>query len=65
MIGDAIAGWIGHSIDRRDGEGGALGAIAGVLTWKVAKRVVPAVLVLGAAAYAGRKIQQRMNNAPA
>lgn len=64
MIGDAIAGWIGNRIDRRDGEGGALGALAGVLTWKAAKRIVPAALVLGAAAYGARKLSQRMN-APA
>lgn len=64
MIGDAIAGWIGNSIDRRDGKGGALGALAGVLTWKAAKRIVPAAIVLGAAAYGARKLSQRMN-APA
>lgn len=52
MIGDAIAGWIGNRIDRSDGEGGALGAIAGVLTWKAAKKIVPAAIVIGGAAYA-------------
>ncbi|MDG2535044.1 hypothetical protein P6144_15395 [Sphingomonas sp. HITSZ_GF] len=52
MIGDAIAGWIGNRIDRADGEGGALGAIAGVLTWKAAKKIVPAAIVIGGAAYA-------------
>jgi hypothetical protein len=41
MIGNAIAGWIGNRIDRRDGEGGTLGALAGVLTWKATKRIVP------------------------
>ncbi len=64
MIGDAIAGWIGNSIDRRDGKGGTLGALAGVLTWKAAKKIVPAAIVLGAAAYGARKLSQRMN-APA
>lgn len=64
MIGDAIAGWIGNRIDRRDGEGGTLGALAGVLTWKAAKRIVPAAIVLGVAAYGARKLSQRMN-APA
>jgi hypothetical protein len=52
MIGDAIAGWIGHSIDRRDGEGGTLGAIAGVAAWKIAKKLVPAAIVIGGATYA-------------
>jgi hypothetical protein len=61
MIGDAIAGWIGNRIDRRDGEGGTLGALAGVLTWKVTKRVVPAALVLGAVAYGVHKLTQNAN----
>ena len=60
MIGDAIAGWIGNRIDRADGEGGTLGAIAGVLTWKAAKKIVPAAIVLGAAAYGAHKLSQRM-----
>ena len=61
MIGDAIAGWIGNRIDRRDGKGGALGAIAGVLTWKATKRIVPAALVLGALAYGVHKLTQNPN----
>jgi hypothetical protein len=60
MIGKLIAGWIGSKIDRRDGEGGAVGAAVGVATWEVAKRVVPAAFVLGAgavgAAYLKRKL---------
>jgi len=47
MIGKAIAG-------------GTLRAVVGVATWEVAKRVVPAALVLGAgavgAAYLKRKL---------
>nr|WP_294812968.1 hypothetical protein [uncultured Sphingomonas sp.] len=61
MIGDAIAGWIGNKIDRRDGKGGTLGAIAGVLTWKATKRIVPAALVLGAVAYGAYKLSQNSN----
>jgi len=61
MIGDAIAGWIGNRIDRRDGKGGALGAIAGVLTWKATRRIVPAALVLGAVAYGAYKLSQNSN----
>ncbi|MDV3459028.1 hypothetical protein RZN05_18665 [Sphingomonas sp. HF-S4] len=51
MIGNAIAAFIGHKIDASDGEGGTLGAVAGVAVWKIAKSVVPAALVLGAIAY--------------
>lgn len=61
MIGDAIAGWIGNRIDRRDGKGGTLGAIAGVLTWKATRRIVPAALVLGAVAYGAYKLSQNSN----
>lgn len=58
MIGDAIAGWIGNRIDRADGEGGTLGAIVGVLGWKAAKKVVPAAIVIGGAAYAYHRFKQ-------
>jgi hypothetical protein len=61
MIGDAIAAYIGNKIDRRDGEGGTLGAIAGVAAWKIGRRVVPAVIVLGAAAYGARYLTKRFN----
>jgi energy-converting hydrogenase Eha subunit B len=61
MIGDAIAGWIGNRIDRRDGKGGTIGALAGVLTWKATKRIVPAALVLGAVAYGVHKLSQSSN----
>ncbi|UZK67631.1 hypothetical protein [Sphingomonas sp. M1-B02] len=54
MIGKAIAGWIGHKIDASDGEGGTIGAVAGVAAWEVGKRVVPALIVLGALAYGAR-----------
>ena len=67
MIGDFIAAAIGRDIDRRDGEGGVLGALAGVLTWKVAKRVVPAVVVLGGAALAAHYVVNKLaeRSAPA
>lgn len=65
MIGDFIAAAIGRNIDRRDGEGGALGALAGVATWKVAKRVVPAAIVLGGAALGARYLMRKFGNAPA
>ncbi|WP_448661905.1 hypothetical protein ACG3SL_14610 [Sphingomonas sp. CJ20] len=63
MIGKAIAGWIGSKIDQRDGEGGTMGAIVGVVVWEVGKRVVPAAIVLGAAAYGARYVSRRMEQA--
>lgn len=65
MIGDLIAAAIGRNIDQRDGEGGALGAVAGVATWKVAKRVVPAAIVLGGAALGARYLMRKFRNDPA
>jgi hypothetical protein len=51
MIGDAVAAFVGHKIDASDGEGGTIGAVAGMAAWKVAKAVVPAALFFGAIAY--------------
>jgi hypothetical protein len=65
VIGDLIAAAIGRNIDQRDGEGGALGALAGVVTWKVAKRVVPAAIVLGGAVLGARYLTRKFGNAPA
>ena len=65
MIGDLIAAAIGRDIDRRDGEGGTLGALAGVATWKVARRVVPAAIVLGGAALGARYLIRKFRNDPA
>jgi hypothetical protein len=59
MIGKAIAGWLGSKIDRRDGEGGTLGAVTGVAVWEVSKKLVPAALVLGGAAYVARRLSRR------
>ena len=59
MIGEAVAGYIGHKIDASDGEGGALGAALGVVTWKIAKTVVPAAIVLGAAAFGYSYVKRR------
>jgi len=63
MIGEMIAGWIGNRIDRSDGEGGTLGAVAGVVTWKVAKRAVPAALFIGGAALGARYLAKRWQEA--
>jgi hypothetical protein len=65
VIGNAIAGYIGHKIDASDGEGGALGAAVGVVTWKVAKTLVPAAIVIGAAAFGARYVTRRFQEAKA
>jgi hypothetical protein len=65
VIGDLIAAAIGRNIDQRDGEGGTLGALAGVATWKVARRVVPAAIVLGGAALGARYLARKFRNDPA
>lgn len=65
MIGDLIAAAIGRNIDQRDGEGGTLGALAGVATWKVARRVVPAAIVLGGAVLGARYLMRKFGNEPA
>ena len=59
MLGELAAAVIGRNIDRRDGEGGALGAIAGIATWKVAKRVVPAAIVIGGAVLGARYLARK------
>lgn len=65
MIGDLIAAGIGRDIDERDGEGGTLGAIAGVAVWQVAKRVIPVAIVIGGAALGARYVSRKFGNAPA
>ena len=63
MIGDFIAAAIGRRIDQRDGEGGTLGALAGVAAWKVAKKAVPAAIVIGGAYAALRYLNRRAEGA--
>jgi hypothetical protein len=65
MIGDLIAAAIGRDIDLSDGEGGTLGAAVGVVTWEVAKRVVPAAIVLGGAALGARYLFNRFGRSSA
>jgi len=63
MIGDLVAGCIGKRIDESDDEGGTLGAIAGIAAWRVGKTVVPAAIVIGAAAIGYRYLRRRMRGA--
>lgn len=64
MIGKAIAAYLGERIDKRDGKGGTLGALTGVAVYAVAKRVLPVVLLAGAAAVGTHYLQKRFR-APA
>lgn len=59
MIGKAIAGWIGNRIDRRDGEGGTLGAITGVAVYETGKRVLPAAILIGGGVLFARYLRNR------
>lgn len=63
MIGDLVAGYIGKRIDESDGEGGTLGTIAGIAAWRVGKTVVPAAIVIGAAAFGYRYLRRRVRTA--
>ena len=65
MIGNLVAALIGKHIDESDGEGGTIGALAGVATWQVAKRVVPAAIVIGGAAIGARYIARKLRGDPA
>ncbi|MCW3836435.1 hypothetical protein ACFQ1E_10585 [Sphingomonas canadensis] len=59
MIGKAIAGWIGSRIDRRDGKGGPLGAIAGVAAYSLGRRFLPVALLAGGAIAGARFLRGR------
>jgi len=65
MLGDLIAAAVGRDIDRRDGEGGTLGALVGVVTWRVAKRVVPAAMVVGGVALGARYLWRKFGDSSA
>ncbi|UIJ46824.1 hypothetical protein LZK98_07740 [Sphingomonas cannabina] len=65
MLGDVIAAVVGRNIDRRDGEGGTIGALAGVAAWRVARRVVPAAIVLGGAALGARYLARKLRETSA
>ena len=58
MIGKIIAALVGREFDRRDGRGGAKGAVAGLLTAGLLRRVGPIGLLLGAA-YVAKKTADR------
>ena len=53
VIRTIIAALIGRAIDRRDGDGGAKGAIAGIVASSVLRRLGPLGWVIGALWMAG------------
>jgi len=59
MIGKLIAAYIGEKIDKRDGKGGALGAIAGATVYGLGKRVLPVAILAGGAAIGVHYLQKR------
>jgi len=58
MIGKLIAALIGREIDRRDGKGGAKGAMIGAAAPAIIKRLGSVGLVLGGA-YVAKKAWDR------
>lgn len=59
MIANLIAAAIGAEIDDDDGDSGVVGALVGVATVAVLRRVIPAALVIGGAWYAQRYIARK------
>lgn len=49
MIGKILGGLIGRKLDRRDGQGGIKGALMGVATASIIRRVGPLGLLAGGA----------------
>ena len=62
MIGKAIAAYIGEKIDKRDGKGGALGALTAVGLYSIGKRVLPVAILAGAAAVGTHYLQKRFRS---
>ncbi|USI74115.1 hypothetical protein [Sphingomonas morindae] len=58
MIGNLIGALVGKEIDESDGEGGAAGAVLGVVGWQVLKRVVPALAIGAVVLVAGHYVKQ-------
>lgn len=59
MIGKLLAAFIGHKIDRRDGKGGAKGALMGVAAAGVLRRAGPLALLAGGAYVAKKALDHR------
>lgn len=59
MIGKVIGALVGREIDRRDGSGGAKGALIGMFAVRVLSRMGPLGLVLGGAYVAKKALDRR------
>lgn len=64
MIGKAIAAYIGGKVDRRDGQGGAVGALVGVATYALSRRMLPVAVAAGGAALAIGYLKRKRSSAP-
>jgi len=59
MFGKLLGAFIGHKMDRRDGRGGAKGALMGAAAAGVIRRAGPFGLLLGGAYVAKRALDGR------
>jgi hypothetical protein len=59
MIGKLLAAFIGRRIDRRDGKGGAKGALMGVAAAGLIRRAGPLALLAGGAYVAKKALDHR------
>ena len=59
MIGKIIGALVGREIDRRDGSGGAKGALTGMLAAGALRRMGPIGLALGGAYVAKKALDRR------
>ena len=58
MLGKLLGAYVGSRIDQRDGEGGAKGAVMGVATVGLLRRVLPLGLAIGGIVVAKRLIDR-------
>lgn len=63
MIGKIIGALVGREIDRRDGSGGAKGALMGAAAAGAMRRLGPLGLVLGGAYVAKKALDRRRGRA--
>lgn len=59
MFGKLLGAYIGNRIDRRDGKGGAKGALMGAAAAGIIRRVGPLGLLLGGAYVAKKAFDKR------
>ncbi len=59
MIGKVIGALVGREVDRRDGSGGAKGAIVGMVAMRLLTRMGPLGMILGGAYVAKKALDRR------